>query len=227
MTTLVCISDTHMHHRSIELPPGDILIHSGDFTKTGRGEDVEDFLDWFRSQPHTHKVLVAGNHDLTLDESLYRSSWYRWHRVPEEDARIRDMVEQGEGFHYLRDRKVILDGVKIYGSPWQPEFGGWAFNLPRNSNEISSKWASIPLDLDVLVTHGPPKRILDDVEGDSVGCLNLRMSVDAVRPKVHIFGHIHEGYGTKQTKDTYFINASSCNAQYKPVNPPIVYELVK
>jgi Icc-related predicted phosphoesterase len=225
MARLVCISDTHTYHNELTLPDGDFLIHAGDFTKTGRAQDIISFVRWFASQPHKHKVLVAGNHDLTLDTAHYRNTWHRWHRYPEDEAMIRDYIEREESITYLQDREVTLGGLRIYGSPWQPEFGGWGFNLPRNSPQIKRVWDEIPTGLDLLVTHSPPYGILDKVDSDSVGCSELLSALESARPRVHVFGHIHEGYGTEAREHTFYINACSCDGGYKAVNNPIVYDL--
>jgi hypothetical protein len=127
--------------------------------------------------------------------------------------------------HYLEDSGIEIAGVKFWGSPWQPEFYDWAFNLPRGQ-ALADKWALIPDDIDVLITHGPPLGILDQViTGDHVGCADLLEAVQLIKPKVHIFGHIHEGYGRIEQNGTVFINASVCTARYRPINPPIVVEV--
>lgn len=226
MTRLVCISDTHTHHSKLVLPDGDILVHSGDFSKTGRVREMIPFFKWFASQPHKHKVLVAGNHDLTLDEDHYKYEWRRWHPVPEDDVSIRAYLAREEGITYLLDREVNLDGVRIYGSPWQPAFGGWGFNLDRGSNELKRVWANIPEGLDVLVTHGPPYGIRDQLDtGEAVGCGDLLEAVERTVPRVHVFGHIHEGYGITEGGVTTFINAASCDGCYRLANAPLVYDL--
>jgi Icc-related predicted phosphoesterase len=129
---------------------------------------------------------------------------------------------------YLQDRAIELNGVKFYGSPWQPEFCNWAFNLSRDTGELGDKWAMIPEDTDVLITHGPPMGILDKCDhGKRVGCEELFNEVThRVKPKIHVFGHIHEEYGTHKTDDTLFVNASTCTVMYEPTNPPIVVDLI-
>jgi Icc-related predicted phosphoesterase len=120
---------------------------------------------------------------------------------------------------------VEIEGLTVYGSPWQPEFGSWAFNLPRG-HQLRNKWRLIPPNTDILVTHGPPKGILDMTpRGESVGCEDLRHRLGAIAPKLHVFGHVHRGYGETAQADTHFVNASICDESYKPVNPPVVVEL--
>lgn len=214
MTRLVCISDTHNHHREIKLPPGDVLVHAGDMTMSGSREETETFLKWMVAQPHKHKVLIAGNHD--------------WLFVHEPEF-AREIIPAG--VHYLEDSGVTLDGVSFWGAPWQPWFYDWAFNLPRNGQELHEKWAMIPAGVDVLVTHGPPHGSLDVCravgtrELVSVGDEALAAALDRVRPRVHVFGHIHEGYGQRQHGPTVLVNASTCKNTYRPTNPPLVVDL--
>jgi Icc-related predicted phosphoesterase len=131
-----------------------------------------------------------------------------------------------KGLHYLQDSGVEINGVKFWGSPWQPWFHDWAFNL-KTSTQLRSKWNLIPTDTDVLLTHGPPFGILDRTQrtGESVGCHELLLAVRRVSPKLHVFGHIHEGYGMKQVGETLFANASTCTLQYRPTNSPVVVDL--
>ena len=94
--------------------------------------------------------------------------------------------------HYLCDESLTLDGVKFYGSPWQPRFFDWAFNKDRGA-PLKAIWDKIPLDTDVLITHGPPHGILDlTFDKIKAGCEELLLAVQRIKPKVHVFGHIHE-----------------------------------
>ena len=122
---------------------------------------------------------------------------------------------------------MVIDGVKFYGSPWQPWFYDWAFKFERGP-EIRAKWDLIPEDTDVLITHGPLFGIGDlTAHGDQAGCHDLLEVVEKIKPAIHIFGHIHEGYGVTSNGVTTFINASICDHLYQPVNPPIVYEYIE
>jgi Icc-related predicted phosphoesterase len=206
---IVCISDTHLAHTKhhIEVPDGDVLIHAGDATFNGTHVEVAAFSDWFASHPHRHKLFVPGNHDrgFEIAEGLMR--------------RYLD-----PGITYLRDSGVEIDGLKFWGSPWQPEFCSWAFNLPRGKR-LAEKWAMIPDNTDVLITHGPPMGVLDRVWMDGhVGCKDLMNRVLQVKPALHVFGHIHVGYGIKKVGDTIFANAATCNQDYRPINAPLVIE---
>jgi Icc-related predicted phosphoesterase len=206
------ISDTHGKHKHYTskgfnnlLGEGDVLIHSGDVSSVGKKYEIDDFLNWISEVNYTHKVFIAGNHDF-LFESMSE--------IPEE-FKLKNV-------HYLFDSMIEIDGLKIYGSPWQPEFFNWAFNLPRMGSELKSKWLKIPEDLDILVTHGPPYKILDKTpNGLSVGCELLFNRVMEVKPKIHAFGHIHFSYGTTQYLNIDFFNAASLDEDYSPTNKPI------
>jgi Icc-related predicted phosphoesterase len=125
---------------------------------------------------------------------------------------------------YLEDQFLEVDGVRIWGSPWQPTFCNHAFNLDRGV-AIRAKWDLIPEDLDILVTHGPPRGVLDRVGREHVGCADLAEVVTARRPRLHVFGHIHTGYGTAERNGTLFVNAAICKAHDNPANAPIVVDL--
>ncbi len=213
---IVCISDTHNCNEQIAVPDGDILIHSGDATVRGTHEEVVDFLAWFSNLPHKYKIFVAGNHDW-----LY-----------ETNNRTARLLTSSFNIKYLQDDFVEIEGLKIYGSPWQPRFFDWAFNLNRGE-ELAEKWRWIPSDIDVLITHGPPNGILDEVPRqyftENTGCEELRKRIEQIaelkKLKLHVFGHIHCGYGTHQEFGVKFVNASACDEQYQPTQPPIVVEI--
>ena len=128
---------------------------------------------------------------------------------------------------YLEDQAVEIDGIRFYGSPFTPEFFEWAFMLPRGE-ALRAKWASIPDDVDVLITHGPPHGVLDaTVRGEPAGCEALALRIQDIAPRLHLFGHIHEGYGQSDdaATGTHFVNASICTFDYRPKNQPVVYDL--
>jgi Icc-related predicted phosphoesterase len=116
--------------------------------------------------------------------------------------------------------------VNIYGSPWQPEFYNWAFNLPRKGNQLKEKWDNIPTDTDILITHGPAYEYVDKVVGqyENLGCELLTERIKEIKPKIHVCGHIHTGYGYTFDGDTHYINASVLNEQYAYSNKPLTID---
>jgi len=219
---IVCISDTHDHCLDASrLPAGDILVHAGDWTGTGVGSKVKHFVEWMESlqSKYRHRVVIAGNHDVTLHKEYYERAWSRFHRRGKEDAELARSVVTGASFTFLEDTAAEIEGIKFYGSPWQPEFYDWAYNLPRGE-PCAAKWREIPDDCDVLITHGPPIGVGDECDGSNrAGCVNLmHQIVSRVHPALHVFGHIHEGYGyfsCSSAPHTLFANASTCTYRYR------------
>lgn len=206
---LVCISDTHGRHQTLTLPAGDVLIHAGDCTSTGKMDETLEFLQWFSEVgDYAHRILVAGNHDFVFEDYPKKIS----QALP-------------SNIHYLQDSGVELGGLKFWGSPYTPFFNNWAFNC--RGQAIEPHWDIIPPDVDVLITHGPPYEVLDTLleDGQQVGCPFLKRALERHPPKLHIFGHIHEEYGQVQTEQTHYVNASICNPDYRPVNAPVVVDL--
>ncbi|KAG4073694.1 hypothetical protein HA402_000918 [Bradysia odoriphaga] len=224
---IVCMSDTHSltHRIQFDICDGDIFIHAGDFTNTGKREEVIEFNLWLGSLPHKHKLVIAGNHELSFDPSHNKPLVLSKDDCPTSDN-DRDFREYLTNCTYLEDQLVELYGLKIYGTPWQPEFGNWAFNVPRGQ-DILDKWNKIPADIDILISHGPPIGHGDLCRsGLRAGCVELLSTLQQrVKPKFHIFGHIHEGYGVTSDGKITFINATTCNYQYQPVNHPIVFDM--
>lgn len=221
---LVCLSDTHTLHASLQVPEGDVLVHSGDFTNRGELREIAEFLAWFESQPHRHKILVAGNHEMSLDPlSLDVLSG----STPTSVAFKRrkgalDLLNASKGIHYLEDCSATIEGVFFYGSPWQPEFCNWAFNLPRKGATLKRRREIIPVDTEVLITHGPPHGILDDtLRAGPQGCELLAERIKELpNLKAHIFGHLHLNGGTTLYRDgVAFVNAAICTENYQPTNP--------
>ena len=205
------ISDTHLRHRRypIEVPECDLLIHSGDALAEGTEAELKMFAPWLEALKAKHKIFVAGNHDWVFEK---------------QNALARSLLPKG--VIYLQDSQVEIEGLKIYGSPWQPEFCEWAFNLKRGW-PLRKKWELIPAGIDILITHGPPLGILDFSKfGDEhVGCADLRQELHRIKPKVHCFGHIHGDYGTSIWANTLFVNASLCDEAYVANHPPILIEM--
>jgi Icc-related predicted phosphoesterase len=207
MPTIVAISDTHNHHQNIILPKGDILIHAGDYSNVGTKEDTISFLDWFASQPHAIKIFIAGNHDFYPE------------RFPED---FRSLIPIG--VRYLQNEQTIVDGLKIWGSPYTPFFRDMAFNKKRGKDS-KAVWDLIPDDTDILITHGPPHGVLDETYVYThVGCEELKARVDIVKPRYHIFGHIHEQPGIEKKEETTYMNATQVNLFYQLTRKPLVFE---
>lgn len=235
------ISDTHNHHTKLQddLPGGDLLIHSGDFTSIGRKSEVERFIKWFNNvDNYTYKVFIAGNHDLTFEsEALHRqkSAWFDGGREEYETKAgigkpywLCEILEVGlaGSVFYLENETIDIEGVKIWGSPCSPTFGrDWAFNVDRG--EPSERlWSTIPLDTDIVITHGPMYGVLDVAynSGLPVGCEDLYNRLQVVKPDLHFCGHVHEGYGYKQVGDMYSFNGASVSLEYQYRNKPISFD---
>lgn len=213
---IVCISDTHLFHErpafktQIIIPDGDLLIHAGDGTFEGKPFEVKLWIAWMESLPHPKKVMIAGNHDWLFQKN---------------PTFARSMIP--DSIIYLEDNMKEVAGFKIYGAPWTPFFLNWAFNLERG-HRIREKWNKIPRDTDILVTHGPPMGILDQVpNGEHVGCKDLNDIIKRIKPKLHVFGHIHHGGpNLVKTGSTTFVNAAVLGEDYHPnISPVVVVDL--
>jgi Icc-related predicted phosphoesterase len=213
------ISDTHNKHKQIteDLPGGDLLIHSGDISSMGYKHEIQQFCKWFDSLTnYSAVVFIAGNHDFGFEKR------------PEETMEI---VNSYEWITYLQDSVLHfasenIEIANIYGSPWQPEFHNWAFNLPKNGLELEQKWNDIPDNTDILITHGPAFGYLDTIMGqyDNLGCELLTKRIKTIKPKIHVCGHIHSGYGYVFDGDTHFINASVLDERYQYTQKPLTVE---
>lgn len=209
----ICIiSDTHNKHKQIEkLPDADCIIHCGDFSSKGYAHEIKNFMKWFSNlNQYKYKILIAGNHDLLFEQysSLAKSL------IP-------------DNIIYLEDSGINIEGINFYGSPVQPEFYNWAFN--RTEDKLLQHWNAIPENVDILITHGSPKNILDYVEFDRkhVGSYTLYESiVNRIKPLVNCFGHIHGSRGYVVENNITFINASVLNEQYEYTNIPFLIEII-
>lgn len=213
----VLISDSHgYHHRGYKaLPECDVLVHAGDFSLRGERPEVADFVTWLLEQPAKEIVVIPGNHDLDIE------NW-------------RDLFE-GTRIHFLLNSEVTIGGLKIYGSPWTPWFMDWAYNFPKEDDGSAAiaEWAKIPDDVDVLITHGPPHGILDvNRDGLPCGCPHLQERISRLQNlRLHVFGHIHEGFGIREYSSPVYANASMIAVRDRrhcfkgPYNPAIEVDL--
>lgn len=208
----ICIiSDTHTKHKFVDLKniKADVIIHCGDMTGNGGIQAIQEFMNWFSNlEQFKYKICIAGNHDWLFERA---------------NIRAREVVP--ENVIYLEDEEIVIDNIKFYGTPVQKIFCNWAFN--RHESKLAQHWAAIPDDTDVLITHSPPYGIGDYVEGSgNQGSPSLYMEiVKRIKPKIHCFGHIHEGYCIKEFDDIKFFNASNLDEYYQCVNDPIIVEI--
>lgn len=224
MLRVVHISDTHNNHRQIndieqyiDVNSYNILIHSGDFTNYGKEIEVKRFFNWLLELKKFDDIFfIAGNHELTF---VNKPTW------------LLDLLDSlPKHIHYLQDELYSLkiekftNEIKIYGTPWQPTFYNWAFNVDRHI--IKEKWDNIPNDTNILVTHGPPKNVLDlNNFHEAVGCDELRNKINMVNPLLNCFGHIHDSYGKSYIYDTLFTNASMVNYLEKINKKPFIIDI--
>ena len=224
---IVIVSDTHC--ADIPVPDGDVLIHCGDGTFQGKIPELIHWNNWFQKQIHETKILIPGNHDWAFEHSWLHA------------------VSLFPGINVLHDSGIQLGEFKIWGSAWQPEFNNWAFNLPRG-DKLKAKWDLIPDDTNILVTHGPPYGILDElparqkltydfmnsqevvtqIPGIKLGCYDLRERINKLpNLRLHAFGHIHCAYGYwyDTVRRIHFVNGAVMDEAYDPVNPPVIVEL--
>jgi Icc-related predicted phosphoesterase len=191
------LSDTHSKHHLLKyLPKADIIVHSGDVSEDGTESDVLDFLNWFCDLDYKHKFFVAGNHDFCLDGEHIEG-------LP-------------ENFHYLCNSGVEIMEIQFWGVPY--------FLSNELTGDTAQLMAKIPDKTDILITHRPPYGILDFEEGNNFGCIDLLQAVSKIRPKYHLFGHVHTGYGIEKAQYTTFVN-SSLVRKNKIVNKPFLLEI--
>nr|POE46971.1 putative rhamnogalacturonate lyase c [Quercus suber] len=181
--TVVCVSDTH--NMTPKLPPGDLLIHAGDLTQGGTEKEFQTQLDWLNAQPHEHKIVIAGNHDIVLDNKKSEEIGM--------DPFARRSLRWGSVI-YLERSTVSLNfssrkKMSIFGHPATRKHGNWAFQYDRDTDAFTHQ---IEDGIDILVTHSAPRFHLDVAGwGDAF----LLRELWRVRPRLHVFGHIHEGHG--------------------------------
>lgn len=195
---ILALGDTHMMHKDLgRLPNADIIIHVGDYLEAGNEHQLHVFAKWWHSLPYKYKICIAGNHELCLE---YKPELVK--------------LLQGKNAYYLLDKSVTIEGINFYGSPWQPAFEDWAFNLPRNGEELENKWRAIPENTDVLLTHSPPfgYRDINKHSGHRIGCESLALELartDKKQPTHHFFGHAHYDYGPARLNGIHLFNVAN------------------
>jgi predicted phosphodiesterase len=206
----VCATaDTHGYLPKV--PPCDLFLIAGDFCPATNhnvayqaGWLETKFKPWLESVPAKKIVGVAGNHDFIFERTPSFVPALPW--------------------TYLQDNYCIYEGLKIYGTPWQPPFCDWAFNA---RDEVREKYFSlINTDVNILVTHGPPYGYGDRVRSENVGCKFLRHRLDSlVELKLHVFGHIHENYNEWAFGKAKLANVAYVDENYLSVNPITKFEV--
>ncbi len=192
------LSDTHgKHHELSSLPLADIIIHSGDISFAGSENEVMDFIEWFGALPYKYKIFIAGNHD----DCLF-------------GANIDGLPQN---CYYLCNSSVSIEGVKFYGVPM--------FMEDAMSGDYDRNIQKIPSDTDILITHQPPKGILDSSANINYGDSNLLQIVLEIKPKYQLFGHIHGAYGIEKSEHTTFVNAAILSENYELKNEPILLKI--
>lgn len=207
----VAISDTHGKHHSVFIPEGDVIIHCGDITRKSNLSEITDFIEWFGGLNFQYKILVAGNHDRFIGK-----------RKPE----FFELISANK-ISYLENTLVRVNGFTVFGSPYTLNYAGIGVFTYFDNPEAERIWSHIPEKVDILVTHAPPRGFRDfsRAENKNAGCQVLREKVLSVKPRFHVFGHIHESYGIEQYEDSVFINASVTNGSEEIVNNPVVFEI--
>lgn len=216
-----CISDLHGHFPTLD--GGDLLIIAGDLTARHTILELDQFNEWVREQDYKKKVLIAGNHDTFFERGIYNPS-----------NSSDNAVFVDSSVDYLCDSGTEYEGLKIWGSAWTPRFLGMnphcmAFTYYNEEWFYEEKIMRVPKDIDILITHGPHRGCLDKTtSGESAGSTAIEAYIKYInRPKIHVFGHIHESYGMQEkwvgTNDVMVksINCSHVNEHYQPVNKPI------
>lgn len=215
---IVAISDVHNRHEKIKIPECDLLIVAGDYTSQGYEHEVRNFHIWLNKQPARHKIVVQGNHEKDVERNFNL---------------MKSVAETAcPGVIFVEHELVVIEGIKIFCSAYTPWFYDWAYNVERDV--ISNKWKDIPMDTEILVTHGPPHGILDQVyqvDGvtprERVGCYALMEKlVQLPKLHTHIFGHIHSSHGKYAFKDIMFYNVAICGETYYPDYQPTLLEVV-
>ena len=213
---MVVLSDTHLQQYDMKIPDGDILIHAGDFSMRADIKDTFKFFEWMRDQPHKYKLIVPGNHDVYCAENMSQCKMLAY-----------PMIFDDAGVYDIGSYRFLL----YSWTPAPHSQSRWKFHPEYGDDEFFRRFWEFAPRCDVLVTHGPPKGILDKVnrtylgEDSNVGEWHMLKYIERNIPIVHVFGHIHEGYGEFSNGPTTFYNASNCNVDYKANNPITIIDI--
>jgi Icc-related predicted phosphoesterase len=218
---IVCISDTHSVHDRMKhpLPMGDVLVHAGDFSRTGTALQIDSFARWFASQPHPHKLVICGNHEVEYSGNV---KYYK-----------KFLESYGGNVKFIHNELIEIDGIKFYGESRSPIIGnwGWGYEAGPDARDV---WDEFPEEADVLVCHGPPL-MYGDVCPDyrnrwtnrlvHVGCPELLERLSEAKTKWVVCGHIHYSYGPHTTPwGSTIVNAAICTESQEPDNRPLVID---
>lgn len=191
------LSDTHnYHHRLLDLPEADVVVHSGDFCMVGTEQEALDFLNWFCDLPYQHKIFICGNHD----DCLYGAN------IEGLDSNV----------HFLCNSGVEIEGIKFYGVPM--------FLIECVTERQSKNYSKIPYGTDVLITHSPAYGILDFDDSIHYGSEELLEKISTLNLKAHLFGHIHAQHGVSMLNGTFFSNGAIMNSDYSSLSIPNIIE---
>ncbi len=201
---IIAFADTHTQHERLTIPEGDILIFAGDISGSGELHEIKRFNEWLGRLSHKYKFVIPGNHDRNFATN------------PETKGMINNAF-------FMMDQEFSIDGIKFYFSPWAPQYEDWPLMKERGP-AIKLVWDKIPEDTNVLVTHGPPCGILDKCLDDShPGCEELLKVVNRIKPKIHIFGHIHKS-GAITIGETSFYNVSVLDHSFNLCDEPMIID---
>jgi len=205
------ISDSHQHHKKIRMPDCDMIIYAGDFTYHGEINEVVQFFKWYQEQDAKYKLLICGNHEVEISQN---------HQL------LQQLCENA-GVNLLHNSYMIIEDLKIWGSPYSKRFGNWAYMA--SESELAIMYDNIETDVDILVTHGPAYKQLDWCPGGHVGSTALEARLGELpNLKLHVTGHIHESRGTLIQNGLLTVNASICGIPYTDViYNPITVDITK
>ncbi|KAF2772985.1 Metallo-dependent phosphatase [Teratosphaeria nubilosa] len=200
---IVCISDTHnaAPGEGFTLPKGDILIHAGDLTNQGSHAELKKAINWIEKADFAAKIVVAGNHDLSLDRTYHVKHADGWRVEADDFDDCRKLLTGASSITYLEHSSAVIDlpekdiSLQIFGSPYSPareRKQNWAFQY--SERDADGIWNAIPANLDILITHSPPAGYCDtSAHWQEGGCTSLLQHASRTRPLVHVCGHCHEG----------------------------------